>query len=53
MIRERVMTRHFGPATLIEKYRHMDTREIVWDVLTDSGQRLHLSESYVNRLSRI
>ena len=53
MIRERVMTRFFGPATLIERYRHMDTREIVWDVLSDDGVRMHLSERYVSGLRRL
>lgn len=49
----RVMTRHYGPATLKRRYTHRDTKEIVWDVVTDDGERLHLSQQYVASLEVI
>lgn len=49
----RVMTHFYGPATLIRKYPHRDTKEIVWDVVTDDGERLHLSQRYVEALEAI
>jgi len=45
-----VHTAYFGPALLIKKYPHRDTREMVWDVKTPSGESLHLSERYVKKL---
>lgn len=47
---DRVMTNGFGPATLLRLYRHRDTKEEVWEVATDEGERMHLSQKYVARL---
>ena len=49
----RVMTHFYGPATLIRLYPHRDTKEMVWDVATDDGEKLHLSQRYVASLEVI
>lgn len=49
----KILTHEFGPATLIKQYRHDDTKETVWDVLADSGERFHLSQRYVETLPRL
>lgn len=50
---KRVMTYAYGPATLIRLYQHRDTKEMVWDVVTDDGERLHLSQRYIEALEAI
>lgn len=50
---KRVMTYAYGPATLIRLYPHRETKEMVWDVETDDGEKLHLSQRYVASLEVI
>jgi len=48
-----VMTHAFGPVTLRRLYPHRETKEMVWDAVADTGERLHLSQQYVEKLQVI
>ena len=50
---DRVMLREFGPGRLLKQYPHRDTREMVWDVLAETGERFYLSQKYVETLETI
>lgn len=48
--RDRVLLRAFGPATLVKLYPHREHRQLVWEVLADSGEHMHLTSEYVAKL---
>ena len=50
---DRVMLREFGPGRLLKQYLHRDAREMVWDVLAETGERFCLSQKYVETLETI
>jgi len=50
---QKVLTHEFGPATLIKQYTHRETGESVWDVRADTGERMHLSQRYVEVLPKL
>ncbi|NYT76638.1 hypothetical protein H0A71_06510 [Alcaligenaceae bacterium] len=39
-----------GRAQLMDMTTHLETKETVWVVIADSGERLHLSQAYVDML---
>ena len=47
---DRIRLHAFGSAKLLKRYPHRETKEIVWEVFSDSGQRMHLSQRYVDRV---
>lgn len=46
----RLELRSFGRATIVKLGYHTDTKELCVDVKADSGETLHLSQRYIERL---
>ena len=43
-------TYRFGTCIVVKRYQHDDTKELVWEVKADSGQRFPLTTAYINKL---
>lgn len=45
-----LQTYRFGTCIVVKKYVHSDTKQTVWEVKADSGDRFYLTTEYINKL---
>ena len=43
-------TYRFGTCIVVKRFIYDETKEIVWEVKADSGQRFSLTTAYINKL---